>query len=231
MHERADATRRPCCELQSCKEHSCENENVTGYLLIRHAAADHVGRRLAGRTPGVRLSDTGRAEARDLAAALAHAPLAAVYTSPLERARETAAPLAEPHGLDPVVSEAFQEVDFGDWTGLSFEELEGDAEWSAWNGFRSTARVPGGEAMTEVLVRALEGVREIGRRHEGGWVAVVSHCDVIRPLLAHFSGMPLDHLLRLEVATASVSAIEVNPWGPRIRGMNGSGAPAGLWAR
>lgn len=202
---------------------------MTGYLLVRHAAADHVGRRLAGRSPGVGLNETGRREASRLGADLATAPLAAIYSSPLERAMETALPMADPHGLEPVVGEWFHEVEFGEWTGRSFEELDGDPDWRWWNEFRSTARPPGGESIAEVLARALDGIREIRERHEGEWVAVVSHCDVIRPLLAHFAGMPLDHLLRLEVGTASVSAVELNPWGARILGINGRGAPSGLF--
>ena len=201
---------------------------MTGFLLIRHADADHVGRRLAGRSPGVRLNEVGKAQARSLAESLAGAPLAAVYTSPMERARETAAAVAARLGVEPRVREAFNEVEFGDWTGRSFGELEGDSEWVAWNEFRSTARPPAGEGMVDVLGRALRGLDEIAGDHEGEWAAVVSHCDVIRPLLAHFAGMPLDHMLRLEVGTASVSAVEVNPWGPRILSVNGIGAPLGL---
>lgn len=193
---------------------------MTGFLFIRHASADHVGRRLAGREAGVRLDGAGREQAAALARALAAMPVAAVYTSPRERALETARPIAEARGLQPAVSPAFDEVDFGAWTGRGFDELEGEPAWEAWNRFRSTARPPGGESMIDVLGRALAGVREIAGLHEGEWVAVVSHCDVIRPLLTHFAGMPLDHLLRLEVETASVSRVELHPWGPRILGMN-----------
>ncbi|MFW5947215.1 MAG: histidine phosphatase family protein [Gemmatimonadota bacterium] len=200
---------------------------MTGYLLIRHASADHVGRRLAGREPGVHLDERGRAEAAALARLLADTPLATLHTSPRERATETARPIAHALGLEPVVDPAFDEIDFGAWSGRTLDALEGDPEWEAWNRFRSTARPPGGETMAEVLARALDGVRALGAAHPDAWVAVVTHCDVIRPLLAHFAGMPLDLLLRLEVGTASVSAIELHPWGPRILAVNGG--PAGPW--
>lgn len=193
---------------------------MTTYLLIRHAAADHVGRRLAGRSAGVRLNGHGVEQARALAASLAETPLSGVYSSPLERARETATPLAEAHGLEVHVSDAFHEVDFGEWTGMDFDALEKRPEWRSWNEFRSTARPPGGEAMQEVVGRALRGLEAIAAVHAGERVAIITHCDVIRPLLAHFAGMPLDHLLRLEIDTASISTVEVNPWGPRILGIN-----------
>lgn len=198
---------------------------MTGYLFVRHASADHVGRRLAGRSAGVRLNERGADEARGLAHALENVPLAAVYSSPLERALETAGTLASPHGLEPIAVGEFNEVDVGEWTDCTFEELAGRPEWRAWNAFRSVARAPGGESMPDVLARALTGVRRIRTRHEGEWVAIVSHCDVIRPLLTHFAGMPLDHLLRLQVDTASISTVELHSWGPRILGVNGRAAP------
>lgn len=193
---------------------------MTRFLLLRHASADYDPGCLPGRMPGVHLDEAGREEARALAAHLEEVPLTAVYASPLERTRETAAAVAEPHGLEPTPSEAFLEVDVGEWTGMTFEELDGRPEWRSWNEFRSTARAPGGESMASVLERALDGLDAVRRREPDGPVAVVSHCDVIRGLLTHFLGMPLDHLLRLEVATASVSTVDVHPWGPRIRGVN-----------
>jgi probable phosphoglycerate mutase len=102
---------------------------LTTFLLVRHASGDHVGRRLAGRAPGAPLNDAGREEAARLASWLAPVPLAAVYSSPLERARDTAASVAAPHGLPVTVDEAFTELDFGGWTGRSVESLAGDALW------------------------------------------------------------------------------------------------------
>lgn len=194
---------------------------MTSVLLVRHAYADHLAdRRIAGRAAGLRLGARGRAEAEALAELLASAPLAAVYTSPLERARETAAPLAHRHHLGSQERHAFTEIDFGTWTGRSYDELASSDDWRLWNTVRTAARPPGGESMTEVLHRALEGLREITERHGDGTVAVVSHGDVIRGLLAHFMGMSLDHILRIEVDTASVSIMEVGAHAARIVAMN-----------
>lgn len=202
---------------------------MTGVLLIRHAAAAHVGRTLAGRAPGLHLDARGRAETDALARMLADAPLAAVYTSPLERARETAVAIARPHGLEPRPAAAFQEVDFGDWTGMSFDALEEREDWRRWNEARSTARPPNGESMAEVTERAVAGLREIEAAHAGGWAAVVSHCDVIRPLLAHFLGFSTDRFYRLEIDTASVSTLELDEWGARILAVNRTLRPP--WSR
>lgn len=193
---------------------------MTVFLFIRHAAADHVGRALVGRSPGVHLNALGRSEAEALAQRLEPAPIAAVYSSPLERALETAGPIAEAQDLEVRTADAFVEVDFGEWTGMTLEDLEQDDRWRWWNESRSTARAPAGEGMTEVLARAMGGVRSLAARHADEWVAVVSHCDVVRPLLAHFAGMPLDHVLRLEVAPASVSAVRLDPWGAQILAVN-----------
>lgn len=200
---------------------------MTELLLIRHAAADHLGRALAGRAPGLHLNDRGLEQARRLADRLAATRLAAVYTSPLERSRETAAEVAARHGIEPRISEAFHEVDVGEWTGLSMEELERRDDWRQWNESRGTARPPGGESMAEVVERALGGVAEMVASHEGERVAIVSHCDVIRPLLAHCLGFPIDRFYHLEIDPASVSTVEVHAWGARVLGINWRPDPPG----
>ena len=203
---------------------------MTTHLLVRHASAAHLGRWLAGRAPGLHLDDVGRAQATSLARRLRNVDLAAVYTGPLERARETAVALADARGLEPVVCTPFDEVDYGLWTGRTFEELEGDPVWTEWNRARGTARVPCGESMRDVLARALDGMRAIGTAHPDATVAIVSHCDVIRPLLAHFRGMHLDHLLRLDVAPASVHRI-VCAWGSSSPCASSVRSVAGDWSR
>lgn len=217
MDERTDARAGPDRAHRARKERSSDNGSVTEILLVRHATADHVGRFLAGRTPGIHLGDEGRRQARALADMLGREPLAAVLTSPLERCRETAEALAEPHGVKPVVDEAFTEVDFGDWTGIEFTAMEGRDDWRWWNEARGTARVPGGESMVQVLDRALLGVRRAAEAHGGARLAIVTHKDVIRPLIAHFLGFPLDNILRIDVEPASVTVAEWNPWGVSLR--------------
>ena len=193
---------------------------MTEILLLRHGAADHLGRGLAGRAPGLHLNAAGREQAAALADLLADAALAAVYTSPLERSRETAAPIAARHGVEVRVSGSFDEVDFGDWTGLSFDVLDGREDWRRWNERRGSARPPGGESMDDVVARATAGLDELTERHPHGRVVVVSHCDVIRPLLARALGFPLDHCLRLAIDPASVSVLEVSRWGSRVLVVN-----------
>jgi probable phosphoglycerate mutase len=200
---------------------------LTTFLLVRHASGDHVGRRLAGRAPGAPLNDAGRAEASRLAGWLAPVPLAAVYSSPLERARDTAAPIAAAHGLGVTEDPAFTELDFGDWTGRSMASLAGDPHWDRFNQFRSTTRPPRGELMLEAQARAVAALAALAARHDGATVAVVSHADVLRSVIAHFAGAPLDLFLRYVIDPASVSTLALHPWGAELRGLNASPTPPG----
>jgi probable phosphomutase (TIGR03848 family) len=184
---------------------------VTDVLLIRHGLCDVVGSAIAGRSVGVHLNAAGVRQARELARRLGRLPIGAVYSSPLERARETAAPLAERLGLRVELSPELEELDFGAWTGRTIDSLAGDPHWHRFNTERGTTRIPGGETMGEVVARASGGLARIAADHPDGAVAVVSHGDVIRALVAHYAGLPLDHMLRLEVSPASVSAVRLVP--------------------
>ena len=178
-------------------------------LLIRHAACDHVGRRLAGRSPGVHLNDEGRRQADALAGALAGLPVDAVYSGPLERARETAAAIAERLGRPLEPAPGLDELDYGDWTGRSLDSLTHHPVWRAFNASRSSTRIPGGESMGEVVARSAAELERLRRAHPDGMVAAVSHGDVIRGVLLHALGVPLDHIHRLEVAPASASTLRL----------------------
>lgn len=184
--------------------------------LVRHAQHDLLGRRLAGRTPGVRLNAEGRVQAAALAERFAEEAFAAVQTSTLERCAETAAPIAARLGapLEPV--EALNEIDFGDWSGRSFADLEGDAAWAAWNARRGAARCPGGESMLEAQLRI---VRHLERLPEGRF-ALVTHGDMVRAALCWALGVPLDFICRLEAAPASWSAIDLEGGAPRVLWLN-----------
>ena len=151
---------------------------------------------------------------------LAGVPIKAVYTSPLERAFETAEPLARSRGIDPQVVEDLGELRVGEWEGKSFAELEGGSEWLAYNRARSSVRPPGGELTIECQTRMVRTVECLVRAHSEECIAIVSHADPIRLLLCHFLGVPMDLLLRLEIGPASVSAVEVASWGPRVLCMN-----------
>ena len=180
-------------------------------LLIRHGHCEPVGRSIAGRSPGVHLDATGLRQAGKLADALAGLPLAAVYSSPLERARETAAPLAERAGLAVRLSPGLEELDYGAWTGRTLESLAGEPLWMRYNSNRGATRIPGGETMGEAVERAGAAVAEMSAAHQRGIAAAVTHGDVIRALLATYLGMGLDHMLRLEIAPASVSVVRFAP--------------------
>jgi broad specificity phosphatase PhoE len=188
-------------------------------LLIRHAHWDGVGRVLAGRLEGTRLSPEGVAQARRLAEVLGGLALAAVYTSPLERARETAAPLAAAHGLPLHEEPRLLELDFGGWTGQSIAALEEDPAWRRFNRERATARIPEGETMGEAVARARDALRDIAAEWGDGMVAAVTHGDIIRGVVADALGLPLDRLLQLEVDPCSVSILASGP-PPRLALLN-----------
>lgn len=196
---------------------------MTKLLLIRHALTDAVGQRLSGRTPGVPLNMEGRAQAQKLAERLAAVPLAAIYSSPLERALQTAAPLAQRHQLEPLVSDDFLEIDFGHWTNRSFQELAGEPDFQRFNSFRSHTRIPGGELMLEAQARMVAGLGRLCAQHPGATVAVVSHADMLKAAVAHYAGIPLDLFQRLEISPASVSGLEIFAETARLLFLNDTG--------
>ena len=195
----------------------------TTVLLVRHGSNDYVGRALAGRSLGVHLNAAGRAEAGRLARRLAPLPIAAVYSSPLERAVETAAPLAVARSLDPRLVEAAAEIDFGEWTGRTIAELEADPLWRRFNTERSTTRPPGGELMAEAQARMVGAVEDLRAAHPGETIALVSHADVIRAALAHYAGIPLDAIGRFEIRPASVTTLRLWDAWTLVLGVNDIG--------
>lgn len=194
--------------------------DMMNLLLIRHAANDWVGKKLAGWTPGVHLNEKGRGQAEALAKRLAGIPLAAVYCSPLERALETAAPLAEAHGLEIQVREAVGEVRFGEWTGCSLEELKTEDLWPVVQVYPGGMRFPGGESVREVQARVVAELDAIRDRHRGETVAVVFHADPIKLAVAHYLGLPLDLFQRLAIAPASLTAFHFTRTAPYLAMLN-----------
>jgi broad specificity phosphatase PhoE len=181
---------------------------MTTALLIRHGHVDAIGRRLVGQLPGVNLSTSGLSEVERLRRNLA-LPLDAVYSSPLERARQTAAPLAADRNLETTPLDGLTEVDFGDWTGLTFDELDRLPAWHLFNARRSIAPVPNGEPAAQVQTRILGVLDQLATRHAGETFAVVSHADVIRAAVLHYAAIPLDDFQRIQIDTASVTAVDV----------------------
>jgi broad specificity phosphatase PhoE len=195
---------------------------VTTLLLVRHAAHDWLGRGIPGRLPGVTLNGEGQLQARDLSLRIA-ARVDAIYSSPQERARETAAPLAERLELPVVIAPEFDEIDFGEWTGWTFERLRAQGErWREWVEHKSVASAPGGESLAAVARRTTAGAERLARLHPDQWVLVVSHGDVIKALVAACLGLSLDGLERFDVAPASLTVLARAGDGWRLLCLNAS---------
>ena len=201
---------------------------VTTFLLIRHASHDLLGKALAGRAPGLHLNEAGQREAEHLAFRLQRAHISALYTSPRERARDTAAPVAQRLSLPSRVNADIDEIDFGDWTGRSFSDLARDPDWSVWVEQRSRAQAPNGEAFADVQHRALLAMDRLRCEHAEETIALFTHGDLIKAVLAHYLRMSLDDLERFDIAPASVSVIAtVNGWA-QVRLVNGRGDHAAV---
>jgi broad specificity phosphatase PhoE len=176
-------------------------------ILVRHGHYPLLDRALGGRE-GHALSAEGRAQAERAAKRLEGRSVAAVVTSPVQRAIETAAAIAAQVRVAPRQEPAFTEVDFAGWTGRRFAELASEPAWQAWNRFRSTAGVPGGETILAVQARAIAGVVMLGRQFAEREVVVVSHADVIKVIVSHVLGAPLDLMRRLQIAPGSMTEVE-----------------------
>ena len=157
---------------------------MTTFFLIRHASCSGLGQTLWGRTPGVCLNETGKLEAQRLAERFRGMTLEAIYSSPLERALETAETIARTMKLEVNRNPAFDEIDFGDWTGKSFETLSSDEVWRRFNSVRSATRIPGGESFLEVQTRVVTELDKLSSQHNNARVAIVSHGQIPRRILA-----------------------------------------------
>jgi alpha-ribazole phosphatase len=195
---------------------------ATRLVLVRHAATDDS---YAGRCYGrldVGLSPEGRRQARALAAALADVSLAAVYSSPLARAVETAAPIAAARGLAPVRDERLRELDFGELEGLSYEEIRTERPelFRAWMESPTSVRFPKGEGFADLRARVLPAVEELRERHEGEAVAVVTHGGVVRAVLADALGLEDGAVFRLGQAHGGVSVVDWVEGAPVVAAVN-----------
>jgi probable phosphomutase (TIGR03848 family) len=201
---------------------------VATVILVRHGRTSaNVGGVLAGRTPGVRLDDTGVAQAERTAARLAPVPLAAVVSSPLERCRQTARIVLRQQGDASVarIDGALTECDYGQWQGRVIRELAQEPLWSVVQTQPSAAVFPGGESLAAMQARAVAAIRRhdatIEASHGAGavWVAV-THGDIIKSVLADALGMHLDLFQRLNVNPASVSIVRYGPSRPDVVATN-----------
>ncbi len=195
-------------------------------LLIRHGQNDWVNKqRLAGWTPGVNLNEEGRKQAARLAEELSHLPLKAVFSSPLERCRETAEPIARAHKLEVRELTDVGEVRYGKWQGKKLKKLaDKRMQWYAVQHYPSRFRFPKGESFQEVQSRAVSAIEKLSLKYEKKMIAVVTHADVIKLVLAHYLGTHIDLFQRLAVSPASVSVLSLSPNGPvRVLRLNDDG--------
>jgi probable phosphoglycerate mutase len=191
----------------------------TTILLIRHGHTPAVGAYLAGRTD-VPLTAVGEQQADALAVHLADTPLAAVYSSPRLRTRQTAIPIAAVHNLDVVIQPDLDEVDDGEWTGRTFDELAADVRWRRFNERRTSMQIPGGEWMAEVQARAVSALHAMRLAHPQATIAAVTHGDVIRAAVAFFLGIDLDALDRFDVSPASITPVRLSEHGATVQRVN-----------
>jgi broad specificity phosphatase PhoE len=199
---------------------------ATRVVLVRHAATDDSMRgRCYGRLD-VALSPRGIRQAAALAAALGELGLAAVYTSPLARAADTARPIAAALALEPVVVEALRELDFGEVEGLAYDEIEAERPelFRAWMDDPARVRFPGGESLACLRARVLPALAGIRTIHERETVAVVAHGGVIRLALAEALGLTDGAIFRLDLAEGGVSVVDWLDDVPIVRVVNAAAA-------
>jgi len=180
----------------------------TVVLLVRHGVTATTGKVLPGRAAGLHLSDEGRLQAESAAKRIGSLPrVAAIYCSPLERARETAMPIARAKRLPIRIDRGLLECDFGDWTGEKLQQLSKLPEWDVVQRHPSAFRFPRGESFTELQTRITNAIARLVAQHPGRVIVAVSHADPIKAAVAHALGMPLDLFQRVVIGTASITAI------------------------
>jgi probable phosphoglycerate mutase len=177
-------------------------------MLVRHATTAATGKRLGGRTDAP-LDEAGRGQASAAASRLATLPIRAVYASPLARTIETAEIVAAPHRLAVQPCEGVIEVEYGRWTDRPLKPLTRHKLWPVIQARPSLVRFPEGETIRAAQLRAVDALEEIGARHRRALVAVVSHADIIKAVVAFYAGMPLDAFQRLHIGPASVSILAI----------------------
>ena len=193
-------------------------------LLVRHGQTPTTGKLLPGRAPGLHLSETGQQQAQNVAERLATVPkIAAIYASPLERTRETAAPLAAALGMKVKVDKGLLEADIGEWTGHELKAVSKTPEWKIVHSYPSGFRFPGGESFVEMQNRIVSALDRLRRAHSGETIVCVSHADTIKAAVAHALGTHLDLFQRIVISPCSVTAISYGDGGPTVLSVNSVG--------
>ncbi|MBV9254309.1 MAG: MSMEG_4193 family putative phosphomutase [Actinobacteria bacterium] len=194
-------------------------------LFVRHGQTPTTGAVLPGRAPGLHLADAGKEQAAAAAERLAKVKnVAAVYASPLERTRETAAPIAKALGLKVQTDRGLLECDFGEWTGKPLKELMKLPEWKAVQRYPSSFRFPGGESFSEMQTRITDTVARLGRKNPGQALVLVSHADPIKAAVAHAMGTHIDLFQRIVISPFSVTVIAYGGLSPIVLTVNSTSA-------
>ncbi|MHB8778116.1 MAG: histidine phosphatase family protein [Anaerolineales bacterium] len=192
-------------------------------LLIRHGENDYVKTgKMAGRLPGVHLNEKGQQQAQALAEALRDVPIKAVYSSPLERAMETATPIASVRKLQIIHEPNLMETDIGKWQGKSWKVLRLTKVWKIVQNSPSRFRFPEGESFPETQTRIASALEQMIKRRSKPQdiIVVVFHADPIKLAVSYFLGLPLDHFQRLSCDTGSLTALQVNEMGANLMKLN-----------
>lgn len=195
---------------------------VTRLLLVRHAQTKEEAHGRCYGTLDIGLSVRGQRYAQLLARTLDSIPLAAVYTSPRERAVATAAPLAVAHGLTPIVDDALRELDFGDFEGRTYDEIASRHPelYRQWMETPTLVQFPGGESYARLRVRALAAMEAIRGRHDGETFAIVSHGGVLRAMLAGCLSIPDEAIFRIDQSYGAISIVDWIDSVPLVRLLN-----------
>ncbi|MFU0505206.1 histidine phosphatase family protein [Pseudaminobacter sp. NGMCC 1.201702] len=194
---------------------------TTTFFLIRHAAHDMFDDRLVGRSEGVCLSEAGMGQAILLAERMRRERFDSVVSSPRERTCETASVIAAACGIGGVeIDPDLDEVDFGEWSGKTFEELSLDPRWQHWNDERGLASTPAGETMQNVQHRVVCCMDRLAKTNRNRALVLVSHAEVIKAAVCHYLGLPLDNWFRFDVAPASITTVVTGGWGGKLIGLN-----------
>ena len=191
-------------------------------LLVRHGTTPTTGKKLPGRAAGLHLAEGGRTQAQVVAERIGNMKKrpSAVYASPLERTRETAAPIASALGLRVRSAPGLIEADVGQWTEKSLRKLSRTKEWSNVHRWPGGFRFPGGESFADMSVRSMDSVLGLVARHPGQTVVAVSHADPIKAVVAAAAGIPLDLMQRLVISPCSISALLFTSGGPIVLCVN-----------
>lgn len=192
------------------------------FLLIRHGENDYLKQgRLPGRLPGIHLNEKGRQQAQALAEALAKAPIQTIYSSPLERAMETAAPLAEKLNLPVIPCPGLLETDVGEWQGQTVKSLRRLKVWRILQQTPSLFRFPGGESISECQARLVAEIETLRQMHAADdLLACVLHADPILQIVSYYIGLPTDNFQRLTVNAASLTILQIHADHSRLLALN-----------